>query len=151
MRDLLHNFDRTVGIIIVILSVILFWQTFAFQTRPYVPLNTGFWPRVILTGMAAIGLILIIRGRLTEEEPEAFSWSALICLAAAGIFLVVMSFAGFLGASILLSTGGFIWLSDDRGLRVWLSATAYGLMVSGLIYVLFRIVLKVQFPMGVFG
>lgn len=148
MRPFAKHSDRWVGLILLIIVGILFADTFTFQTRPFVPLNTAFWPRVILAGLAICAVILLLKGRVGSEEHEPFRKAAFLVFLGASSFVLALQLGGFLLASAALGTLGFYWLSETRTLRTLLIAALYGLVVSGAVFALFKIVLEVQLPKG---
>ncbi|MEM8579883.1 MAG: tripartite tricarboxylate transporter TctB family protein [Pseudomonadota bacterium] len=140
------NYDRIVGIVLLIVIAILFANTFTFKTRPFVPLNTTFWPRVILALIGVVAVYLVIRGRATDEAPEKFSPRAgLVFLGAAG-YVLLMPIGGFLIVSTLVGAIGYYWLSEQKDVRTLLFAAVYGALTSSLIYIVFKELLHVQLP-----
>ena len=140
------HYDRYVGIILLVTVVVLFADTFSFKTRPLVPLNTAFWPRVILSLMAVVSLILIFKGRVTEESPEAFKWQAGVVMAGSTFYVLILPIGGFFLASTFIAASGYFWLSKTKTLRTLTIAILYGIGVSGIVFGLFKLALRVQLP-----
>lgn len=130
------------------LVVVLFAETFNFRTRPHVPLNTAFWPRVILIGLAVVSVILVVRGRLGLEEHEPFARRALVVFLGAAAFAVSLIYFGFLVSSGIVVALGYIWLSEDRRPTTFAAGTAFGLISALGVFALFKFALKVQLPEG---
>lgn len=148
MMSYTKNYDRIVGIVLLLLVAILFADTFTFKTRPFVPLNTTFWPRVILGLISVVAVYLVIRGRATDEVPEAFSRKAAFVVLGAAAYVFLMSIGGFFAVSSIVGACGFYWLSEDRTPRTILMSGIYGLIVSGTIFLVFKELLKVQLPVA---
>lgn len=148
MKLRLVNYDRVLGGVLLVLIAVLFAETFNFRTRPHVPLNTAFWPRVILGLLAAVALTLVIRGRIGNEDHEEFAREALTVFVSAAAFVVALSYFGFLLASGVLVAAGFVWLSEDRTARTWIAGALFGGLATASVYALFKFALKVQLPEG---
>ena len=146
MMSFSKSYDRWIGLILLIASAILFADTFTFKTRPFVPLNTAFWPRVILAGIALTSVYLIIRGRVSPEAPEKFPRKAAYAFLAIVFYVAVLPFGGFFAASGFIGAAGFFWLSEDKTIRTAVTSVIYGIVVSGAIYLLFKKALLVQLP-----
>lgn len=151
MMAFLKNYDRVLGIILLVIVLVLFANTYTFKIRPYVPLNTTFWPRVILGLMALVSLILIFKGRVTDEDTEEFSPKSGLVFLGAGAYVLLMPLGGFLAVSTLVGAAGFYWLNENKSPRTMVFACLYGSIISGAIYLVFKELLKVQLPtVGVF-
>ncbi len=146
----IQKYDRLVGIILLIICAILFVETFNFKTRPHVPLNTAFWPRVILGMLAVVGTILVAKGRTSNEQHEKIDTNALLVAVAALLFVFSLRWLGFFAAAAIIAAGGYIWLSDTRSPRVLLTGAMFGAVSAGFVHIVFRTGLKVQLPEGVF-
>lgn len=146
MMSYTKNYDRIVGFLLLVVVATLFADTFTFKTRPFVPLNTTFWPRVILGLIGVVAVYLIIRGRATNEKPEKFSAKAGLVVLGAAAYVYLMPIGGFFVASSIVGACGFYWLSEDRTTRTIPVAGIYGLVVSGVIFFVFKELLKVQLP-----
>jgi hypothetical protein len=147
MMSFTKSYDRWVGLFLLIVVAFLFADTFNFKTRPFVPLNTAFWPRVVLAGLALAAVYLTIRGRVTHEEPEKFPSKAAYAFLAGVFFVVALPLGGFFASSGFVGAVGFFWLSDDKSTRTAVVSVIYGTVVSGAIYMLFKHALLVQLPM----
>lgn len=141
-----YNYDRIVGIVLLIVAAVLFADTFTFKIRPFVPLNTTFWPRVILGLMVVAAIYLIFKGRVIDENPEVFSPQAGCVALGASVYVFLMPIGGFFAVSTLIGATGYYWLSDSKTHRTFLFAGIYGLIVSGVVYLVFRELLHVQLP-----
>jgi hypothetical protein len=146
MMSFSKSYDRWVGLILLIAAAILFADTFTFKTRPFVPLNTAFWPRVVLAGITLTAIYLIIRGRVSPEEPERIPRKAAYAFLAFVFYVAALPLGGFFAASGFVGAAGFFWLSNVKSARTAVIAVIYGTAVSGAIYMLFKIALQVQLP-----
>ena len=147
MKSSAKSYDRWIGLILLVTAGILFADTFTFKTRPFVPLNTAFWPRIILAGMALVAVYLIIRGRVSSEAPEKIPKVAAHVFMAFVLYVAILPFGGFFAVSGLVGAAGYYWLSEVKSARTAVISVIYGVVVSGGIYVLFKFALKVQLPM----
>ncbi len=147
MMSFSKSYDRWIGLILLVTAGILFVDTFTFKTRPFVPLNTAFWPRIILAGMALVAVNLIIRGRITSEAPEKIPKVAAHVFLAFVFYVAILPYGGFFAVSALVGGMGYYWLSEIKTARTAVISVIYGVAVSGGIYVVFKFALKVQLPM----
>jgi hypothetical protein len=146
MMSFTKSYDRWIGLILLIVAAILFANTFTFKTRPFVPLNTAFWPRVVLAGMSVVSVYLIVRGRVSPEEPEKFPRNAVYAFLAFVLYVAILPYGGFFAVSGVIGAAGYFWLSEVKTMRTAVIAVIYGTVVSGAIYMLFKFALLVQLP-----
>jgi hypothetical protein len=149
MKGMLQNHDRLVGTILLVGCAILFVETFSFKTRPYVPLNTAFWPRVILGALALVGAILAFKGRIGSETHERIDPNALLVTGGALLFVFSLKWLGFFAAAAVVAACGYVWLSDPRGPRTLVTGVVFGVVSAAVVHLVFRSGLKVQLPEGV--
>ncbi|NKB54605.1 MAG: hypothetical protein GKR97_20780 [Rhizobiaceae bacterium] len=147
MMSFTKSYDRWIGLTLLVLVAFLFADTFNFKTRPYVPLNTAFWPRVVLAGIALVAVYLTIRGRVSDEEPERFSNKAAYAFLAAVFYVIALPLGGFFAMSSFVGAVGYFWLANDNSARTVAISIVYGILVSGAVYLLFKHALLVQLPM----
>ena len=139
--------DRLVGIAIVLIGAVLFWQTFSFKIVNWDPLGLPFWPRVLLGLLGVIGVYLIVRGSLDRGPFQRLEPRAFVVLAGAIAYVLAIDIVGFLIATPLylfmfhLALGGI-----TRGHVV--EAAIVAACGTGLIYYVFQEALWVQFPEG---
>lgn len=146
MMSFAKSYDRWIGLILLIVAAILFADTFTFKTRPFVPLNTAFWPRVVLAGISLAAVYLVVRGRVSPEEPDKFPRNAAYAVLAFVFYVAVLPFGGFFAVSGFVGAAGYFWLSEVKTARTAMVAIIYGTVVSGGIYMLFKHALLVQLP-----
>lgn len=139
--------DRLVGIVILVVSAFLFWETFSFKTVAWDPLGLPFWPRVVLGLLAVLGLYLTIRGTLDDGPFARLEPMAFLVLAGAFAYVLAVDVIGYLLATPLFIFGFHLAQGGFTAKRAIEAAVVAGLGTA-LIYYLFQDVLLVQFPEG---
>ncbi len=75
--------DRLIGLLLAVISVFLYWQTYMFKQPPFAAFQTmgaEFFPRGILIGLVVLSLALLVRG----EGSLLPNWSGSSVRAVAG-------------------------------------------------------------------
>ena len=145
------NQDRKLGIAVLVGGAVLFWQTFSFPERQHLGFGIGFWPKLQLTLLALMALVLIIRGRLDDGlldriRPLAFT----LPLVGVG-YAWLQDLLGFLLVTPTLLFLGSLALGRSVRPRRLVEAAVLALVGTASIFVIFQRVLKVQLPGGIFG
>ncbi len=127
------------------------------RTGGIAALNTGFYPRVLAILLAVLSILMVVeavRKQSNDEKVESW-WKTgssfvlfLITLALLVLYPFVMKYLGFATASFFFITT-LTWLLSEKGHRKpWLiGVVSLGLTV--LIYVVFKMVLSIPFPIGI--
>lgn len=161
------NSDFSRGALIaVVFGLILFGLIPAYVPRPaFIP---GFapppdmWPRVVsMLGMAmGLGAMIIALAESRQRPPGSFSIGAWCAAHAVHLlrfaytvavfagFLILIPYAGFLGASMLLAGACFV-LTGDRRHKRWMVGLTIALPVG--LYSFFATVMNTPFPKGALG
>ena len=142
------TYDRTVGLCLLVFCALLYWNTFSFKTRLFVELNTTFWPRTILAILAIIGLILVIRGKLTDEVREPISWKSLLTAGVGLFYVVLIPVLGFVPLTIVFLTLSFSVIKQDFSRQALVKGMIIAVLATVVIYTLFGQVMNVQLPGG---
>jgi len=142
------------GLFFVVLATALFGYTYTFPAFPGQKYGPELFPRVIATGMAACGLVLMVRGWragvawITPDpalrEPRRLA-SFLATLGAIVFYLVAAPPLGFLPVAAIL-VGGLAWWF---GTRAWVAVVA-GVVASLAVHWFFASVMRVPLPRGLF-
>lgn len=139
--------DRLVGIAILAIGAVLFWQTFSFKTVNWDPLGLPFWPRILLGLLGALAVYLIARGSLDQGPYQRLEARAFVVLAGAIVYVLAIDILGFLVATPLFMFGFHLALGGITRAHL-IEAAVLAVGGTGLIYYVFQDALWVQFPEG---
>lgn len=140
--------DRYVGIGLLVLCGVMFWETLSFRKMDWEPLGMAFWPRVLLASLAAFAVYFLIRGCLDGTATPRLSGRAFAALGVMVGFALLLKSTGFLVLVPLLVFGAAMALRQRRGWRQAGSAALVAVMTTGVVYGLFHTALGVQLPEG---
>jgi putative tricarboxylic transport membrane protein len=144
--------DITVGVLMLALCGFAFSQALQFPGSESVVggLGPAFFPLFVITGMAILGLVVLIRGLVTMAKPKAADLSLgmlrtpalLLCIVAA--YVMLMGLAGFSVSTPLFLIGVMlIWRVQ------WTKAALVGLGLTLILYIFFQKVLRIPLPSGI--
>lgn len=142
------------GLIFIALAAAFFGYTFTFPAFPGQRYGPELFPRVIASGIALCGAVLVVRGWRSGvpwfapdpalREPRRLA-SFLATLGAVLFYLVAAPWLGFLPVAAIL-VGGLAWWF---GARAWV-ATVAGVIASVGVHWFFASVMRVPLPRGLF-
>lgn len=162
--------DFLTGGVIAVVAVIMFVMTFSFEAFAGAAVGVGveFMPRVIAVLLLVTAAVIIInayrnRGKqlkvidgetgleVEEEDPNSKNYKKLgISFGAMLIYAFLTQFIGFLLASILyLITQMFILSENDKKKLIVISVVS--VVMSIIVYFIFRNVFYVMLPQGILG
>ena len=143
------NQDRWIGIVILLVGPILFYETYNFHVVDWAPLGMAFWPRLILGGLFVYALYFIFAGSLDQGPFKALDPRAYALISGGLVYVLLWESLGF-----LICTPLFIFLfgcsiSGFRRRRM-IQNGATAIIGTAVIYWVFNRLLYVQFPDGIF-
>ncbi len=149
--------DRGIGLGLLALCGILFWQTAGIPTPPFVPIGPAFYPRIILVLLAALAIWLILEdvvmGRHSHggaTRPTALRLNyrlVVVCFVVFGGYVAGLSLLGYFLATCLFVLGlGWILGPRRAGELPKLFAIAIGTALAT--YLVFEKYLHVFLPRG---
>ena len=141
--------DAISGFFFLGLSLFVLWQSLQMEIGTMKEPGAGFVSFYTGLFLAALSLVLIIRGWKPDKEAlsESHSGPTIIALVALFIYSLIMETTGFVVATFLLVA--VLFRLGER--RSWWALLGMSFIVTAVAYVLFGIVLKVYFPVGIFG
>ncbi len=151
--------DGGIGLGLLGLCGLLYWQTGGIPTPPFVPIGPAFYPRITLILLAALAVWLILGDALARPRrptrPGTPSASPLnyrlvvLCFIVFGGYVIGLSLLGFLLATFLfvLALG---WLMGPHEYRELPKLAAVALATTVLTYLIFEKYLHVFLPRGLF-
>ena len=147
--------DIIVCLIIIASSVFFYVQTFSFPSiAGYEKMGPGFWPRLTLTGIVILALIIMIGSILEQRKgisPKVQSKEkkntigAVVCTGILFFFIISISYIGFLLSAFL----SMMVLAYALGERNKLLLLFFSFIMVAMIYLSFGKLLFVPMPRGV--
>jgi hypothetical protein len=150
--------DSGIGLGLLAACGLLYWQTGAIPTPPFVPVGPAFYPRIILVLLAILAIWLILedvitaprRARAAESAPVPRPNYRLVAIGFAvfGGYVIGLSILGYLLATFLfvLGLGCVLGPREVRGLAK-LAVVAAGTTLGT--YLIFEKYLYVFLPQGI--
>ena len=141
--------DRFVGIGLLIISAILFVNTFTFRTTQWEVLSMAFWPRILLILIVVISIFLIVRGNLDPNNgAEPLHKDAFWVAAAGYVYVILLEFLGFLIVTPIFIFIFSLVISRRPYPRRIYESTATAVLGTVIIFAVFEMGLKLMLPSG---
>jgi len=149
--------DTVIGVGLLAFCGVLYWQTGAIATPPFVPIGPAFYPRVLLVLLAGLGVWLVVedtlRGRGPSQAlkkpggPRPNYRRVLVGFLVFMAYVASLSIIGYITSTFLFILGlsWSIGPRDRRGLPK-IVAVAFGTAL--VIYLVFEKYLFVFLPRG---
>lgn len=147
--------DIVVCLIIIALSVFFYVHTLSFPTIiGYEKMGPEFWPRLTLTGIVILALIIMIGSLLewrkgtsltVESKEKKNTVGAVVCAGILFVFIISISYIGFLLSAFL----SMMVLAYALGERNKLLLLFFSFIMVAMIYLSFGKLLFVPMPRGV--
>lgn len=149
--------DGGIGLGLLGACVVLYWQTGAIPTPPFVPLGPALYPRIVLILLAALAVWLILadilarpKGPQVQSKPAASRPNyrlVLICFVVFGGYVIGLSLLGYLLATFLFVLG-LGWIMGARQTRELPKLLALAAGTTLATYLIFEKYLHVFLPRG---
>ena len=153
--------DIIAGVSLFAFSGLLFIASGQMPTRKNSPmiLSTGFYPRLLAIILAALSVIMVLesiqKSRKNGDKQASPYWkdlhAFLYFLLVIGLLILYplgMRLVGFALTSFLyLST--LVWLLTEKAKRKLWVILSVSLGISVIVYVVFKLILEIPFPMGI--
>jgi hypothetical protein len=141
-----NKMDLSAGVIAIILSVFLFYETFSFP--PPLQRNApscALFPRMCLISIIIFAFILIFQSlsgkKSSETQFKLHIKQFLIVTGSLVLYLILLPYLGFLITSLLYLIPSLLVRMENRVKVIWLSC-----LIVVLLYVIFEIALKIKLP-----
>lgn len=161
------NHDRIAGIVILVFSAFFYYQSFGISNQNLTGLEATFFPRVLLTAIAALALLLLIRSffikstavkKVEQGEEEAATqrkwWKVPLIFALFAIYILLIDILGFTVSSFLFMTIVYLIAITATPLKKTIKKHAVSigflLVVSITLTFIFERFLSVYLPKGLF-
>jgi putative tricarboxylic transport membrane protein len=146
-----NGMDRIAGGIILVIGMAIIWQATRLHIGNFTVPGPGFFPLLLGIVVVLLSVCLIVFAEETGGDKSSFSWGNLKRVASVfGVLLfygAVLELVGFLIASFVL----LLYLSLVIGKQRIAGALLRAVIMTGLSYLLFDVVLKTQLPKGIIG
>lgn len=140
--------ERIYGMVVFCLGLAILWQGSSLAFGSFRNPGSGMFPALIAILMLALSAILIIVPPKTESRGPSVSGKVLVRVCSVFtslvLYAVFLEFLGFLIASFALTVFLFAVFASEN---YW-SAVLKALVLTGLAYVLFDVLLKSNLPRG---
>lgn len=141
--------DLVPGAVLLVLCAGLYYVTTTFETDPLgmaQGMPATHMPRLVLGVIAALSVIMILQGlragsTAAQSAPPLSVWATVGVLGLAAVSFELIGVPLVFGAVCLI-------LPTLWGARNWLAIILFALAVPAAIYVVFRLILGVRFPVG---
>jgi hypothetical protein len=153
--------DGIAGLICLAVSLVLLAISFALPSVPLVPVGPGFYPRIVLAGMALFGALLVLQdwrarravaagGAAPAEAPGPRPAYALVALSFAifGLYVVLLPLLGYRIATVLFVATLQAQLERPATPRGWLALVLVAIGTSAITWLVFERYLAVLLPRG---
>ena len=138
------------SIIIILLSLFFFYETFNFQITNPRDIGPAFLPRVYSLILLSLGVILLVNKikkyktkTIKQQDVRKFN-KAILAMFLLFIYILITPYLGFyLGTPIIILT--FLWVTGIRNLIILLGVP---IGITLLIYLLFYQLLGIPIPTG---
>jgi sterol desaturase/sphingolipid hydroxylase (fatty acid hydroxylase superfamily) len=149
--------DSGIGLGLLAVCGVLYWQTGGIPTPPFVPIGPAFYPRIVLALLAALAIWLILEdvvtarrrpGRKAKPTAPPLNYRlVVICFVVFGAYVVGLSLLGYLLATFLfvLALG---WVMGPREYRELSKLAAVAIGTTLATYLVFEKYLHVFLPRG---
>ena len=155
--------DAKLGLVLLAFCALMLWGTFLIEQRPYISLSAAVFPRVVLALLIPLCIALLVKGlrqshgldphggiTLANVRATLIKYRTVIGSFALFFLLVAaMPVLGFLIAGSLY-VAIMLWLLGPRTLREVPFIVLVSVGFAGGIFLVFRYVLFVFVPTGIF-
>ena len=152
--------DRQVGLVLLLFSGVMYWQTYQIRTPGFVQfqqIDAPFFPRLILGFLAALSLLLVIRGRGGTGLPNRAALvdfgrryrDVLVTLGLFVLYVIGITVVGWLPATIVYVVALQLILNPNLGRRL-VYVVGGSVAFSWFLAFVFEQYLHVVLPRGMF-
>lgn len=144
--------DRISGFVVISLGIAILWQGRDLSIGSLGAAGPGFFPTLIALALIILSLFLIIpeekKGKQERQPVSTRSVGRVLATFVALLFyFLFLETLGFVITSFLL----LVFLFVACAYRRWHSAVFAASLITGVIYVMFEILLKSDLPKGALG
>ena len=150
--------DGIAGLVLLGISLVLVVQSLSLPHLPIVPVGPGFYPRIVLVGLALASALLVVqdflKGRaatpaLPAQPPVRRNYRiVVVAFAIVGAYVWLLPLLGFRIATTLFVAALQAALGWPRGFPQWLALAAIALATTAAAYFVFERYLLVLLPRG---
>ncbi|HXF79886.1 MAG TPA: tripartite tricarboxylate transporter TctB family protein [Usitatibacter sp.] len=152
--------DGIAGLVVLVVSVVLFGLTFRIQSNPLVPVSPAFYPRLVLGATAVLSALMVaidlVKRRRAGPTPAPAKAAAakprydmvVILFAIFAVYVLVLPYLGFrIGTAAFLAVMQYA-MARPRSLRAWIVLALVALVATAATHAMFETYLQVLLPRG---
>jgi hypothetical protein len=153
--------DGIAGLICLAISLVLLILSFGLPQMPLVPVGPGFYPRIVLIGMAILSVALLTQDWRARRPAATTPASAdeggrtrpdyglvLLSFVVFGAYVLLLPLLGYRIATVLFVAALQALLEPPATARGWLLLAVIAIATSALTYLVFERYLSVLLPRG---
>lgn len=150
--------DGIAGLVLLGISLVLLVQSLSLPHLPIVPIGPGFYPRIVLVGLALASALLVVQDFLNgraatpaapPQPPVRRNYRiVVVAFAIVGAYVWLLPLLGFRTATTLFVAALQAALGWPRDFRQWLALAAIALGTTTAAYFVFERYLLVLLPRG---
>jgi hypothetical protein len=153
--------DGIAGLICLAISLVLLILSFDLPQMPLVPVGPGFYPRIVLIGMAILSVALLTQDWRASRPAATAPASAdeggrtrpdyglvLLSFVVFGAYVLLLPLLGYRIATVLFVAALQALLEPPATARGWLLLAVIAIATSALTYLVFERYLSVLLPRG---
>ena len=153
--------DGIAGLVCLAISLVGLYFSFGLPQLPLVPVGPGFYPRIVLTFLAILSVVLIAQDVVAQRAParpatpqpaarpsrDGYRLVAMV-FAVFGLYVAALPALGYRIATALFVAAMQAVLDRPRDARGWAVLAAIAVAASGATYLVFDTYLTVLLPRG---
>ena len=153
--------DTIAGLVVLVVSLVLFGLTFRIQSNPLVPVSPAFYPRLVLGATAVLSALMVAidvlkRRRAAPAKSAAakpaaakprYGVVALLFVIFAA-YVLVLPYVGFRIATVAFLAVMQYAMAKPRTPRAWIVLALVALIATAVTYAMFEMYLQVLLPRG---
>lgn len=150
--------DTIAGLVVLVISLVLFGLTFRIQSNPLVPVSPAFYPRLVLGATAFLSALMVVMDLVKRRRaaPAAAKAPATrprydivaILFAIFAVYVVVLPYLGFRIATVAFLAVMQYAMARPRTTRQWIVLALVALLATAATYYMFEVYLQVLLPRG---
>ena len=139
--------DRIVGILMMLVGVVMYYETYSFKTVEWDWMGLPFWPRLVISFLCALGLYFTVRGSVDNGPYRDMQHKAFYVLAGVVVYVALIEPIGYAIVTPIF-IGLYSWSLSPKTKRAAIEAVVVGIVGTLIIFYIFKEALYVQFPEG---
>lgn len=151
--------DTIAGLVVLVVSLVLFGLTFGIQSNPLVPVSPAFYPRLVLGSTAFLSFLMIVFDVVARRRagPAAGPAKAkakprydmvVVMFAIFTVYVLLLPYLGFRIATVAFLAVMQFAMARPSTRRAWIVLALVALIATAVTYYMFEVYLQVLLPRG---